>query len=126
TAILGSLPARNWVDPRVCGGNHHGKTEAVFIDGRSPRMRGKPGRDGVDVARPRSIPAYAGETRTRSAIWATPRVDPRVCGGNLWTAEPRLPFRGRSPRMRGKQECRIPTFPPMRSIPAYAGETPTE
>ena len=52
----------NGVYPRVCGGNTGDTVMAEIINGLSPRVRGKPRQETVQMILPRSIPACAGET----------------------------------------------------------------
>ena len=70
------------VYPRVCGGSipHAGGVRRNL--GLSPRVRGKPGRCKPAPARPRSIPACAGEADIRCGAGIAARVYPRVCGGS--------------------------------------------
>ncbi len=90
--------------------------------GRSPRVRGSRDLGDVDHAGLRSIPACAGEPRPFTAARATPRVDPRVCGGALCVLHVPLPSSGRSPRVRGSLiAMRLPAHV-HGSIPACAGE----
>ena len=94
-----------------------------FLKGLSPRGRGKP-----HILRPtallgRSIPAWAGETKSAAPIAGASTVYPRVGGGNpVW-----LPYsdigEGLSPRGRGKLVHADIVRPLRRSIPAWAGET---
>src|SRR5690606_12648880 len=91
--------------------------------GRSPRMRGKLVPEELAWNELRSIPAYAGETRTDCYFDARHAVDPRVCGGNKPTLQRIQALHGRSPRMRGKHRELHRRRPGCRSIPAYAGET---
>src|SRR5690606_17807571 len=82
TYRTGNSAASRPVDPRVCGGNFAAIPVASPIEGRSPRMRGKPLpclRRGGSC---RSIPAYAGETLVAEKPVRSGGVDPRVCGGN--------------------------------------------
>ena len=90
------------VYPRVGGGNASACAGSMSAAGLSPRGRGK---QWGTVGRPlqwRSIPAWAGETpRTRRRA-GSPKVYPRVGGGNplilsVWGAR-----KGLSPRGRGK------------------------
>ena len=111
------------VDPRVCGGNDTTMMNMPVFPGRSPRMRGKLQLVKECAVHPRSIPAYAGETKWGLTGKRSVQVDPRVCGGNL-ASPPRISLRpGRSPRMRGKQRPNQIAKAAFRSIPAYAGET---
>ena len=74
-------------------------------------------------AKDRSIPAYAGETVEAPDWDETPRVDPRVRGGDLGAKRPARRVAGRSPRTRGRHPTRRISGPSTGSIPAYAGET---
>src|SRR5690606_16559525 len=62
TVVLSTAGFLSSVDPRVCGGNDGIRTRIKADVGRSPRMRGKPGRGRSSELYLRSIPAYAGET----------------------------------------------------------------
>ena len=115
--------AQRPVDPRVCGGNSRSRSPAPTSSGRSPRMRGKPAAALASVPAFRSIPAYAGETRSRVLGRPRSKVDPRVCGGNLLQPRKTSTSSGRSPRMRGKQPPVSLQHVSGGSIPAYAGET---
>ena len=136
TVILRSIPAyagetrpvrirppRRKVDPRVCGGNLFVRYGICNSQGRSPRMRGKPCPQSWWLRRPRSIPAYAGETPDPLLSPQPQPVDPRVCGGNRWRSSSPRCLSGRSPRMRGKLSAAAIPVSAARSIPAYAGET---
>ena len=70
------------VYPRVGGGNGSGGVCCCIPRGLSPRGRGKPTPPAASAARPRSIPAWAGETHGRSPPRRSPGVYPRVGGGN--------------------------------------------
>ncbi len=95
----------------------------VPMGGRSPRVRGRLMRRCVGSAGRRSIPAGAGETRSKSSKPNWRQVDPRGCGGDR-TAAIRVYFRvGRSPRVRGRPVDRQGCCFDRRSIPAGAGET---
>ena len=48
--------------PRVCGENFSGSQGKGVLEGTSPRMRGKQGREIIAFAKIRNIPAYAGKT----------------------------------------------------------------
>ena len=90
--------------------------------GLSPRGRGN--RPGAASRPPMvgSIPAWAGEPRSRQTSAFVSRVYPRVGGGTMealhkWRAGEGLSPRGRGNRERGRREYR-----PGGSIPAWAGE----
>ncbi len=111
------------VHPRGCGGNYLRMTLWTSSGGPSPRVRGK--RLGVldlgVVAG--SIPAGAGETRTRAAMLRNQWVHPRGCGGNVVRISRQELETGPSPRVRGKLEATHHGAWLFGSIPAGAGET---
>ena len=105
------------------GGNDGGHARHYVGGGLSPRGRGKPNRNtsaSVDV---RSIPAWAGETRSLSCLPCIRMVYPRVGGGNPTPPVCAHALEGLSPRGRGKPQRLIPLARGVRSIPAWAGET---
>ncbi len=111
------------VDPRVGGGDtphhhHQGPT-----GGRSPRGRGRPASAPPRGRWRRSIPAWAGETTAEMRASRTSTVDPRVGGGDNWSAESAKWNPGRSPRGRGRLRVVPARAGAARSIPAWAGET---
>ena len=117
------LPAT--VHPRECGGNGTPAAAGPLDGGPSPRVRGKQMQSAAGVLDYGSIPASAGETNPSSRIPRELTVHPRECGGN-----PRLESRssvvsGPSPRVRGKRNQDMVDAADLRSIPASAGETPT-
>ena len=69
------------VYPRVCGGTAPVESAAQMKAGLSPRVRGNHRRDDPGARLPGSIPACAGEPRTRTQTPPGPGVYPRVCGG---------------------------------------------
>ncbi len=103
TGTSGICWAGTEVYPRVGGGNARCGSSLVSGAGLSPRGRGKRYPTPCPGPAWRSIPAWAGETRSMPGRFPLPAVYPRVGGGNL--------------------------FPPTgflllgRSIPAWAGET---
>ena len=111
------------VYPRVGGGNPSLPAGEERPRGLSPRGRGKPNSCATWPPPMRSIPAWAGET---SAAWPNCRccmVYPRVGGGNGLLGPFPAGVVGLSPRGRGKPYgTTIQTYP-LRSIPAWAGET---
>ena len=112
------------VYPRVGGGNIIRPRPCRLASGLSPRGRGK--RRVLIRRRPhrRSIPAWAGETLLRGRQCGAPPVYPRVGGGNPGRpGKPAHPS-GLSPRGRGKQFDELEWTYWIRSIPAWAGETP--
>ena len=102
TACGGAFDLVSWVYPRVCGGNLAEADVSRFVQGLSPRVRGKPCRFRTTCSRAGSIPACAGETTTSEAWCRRQRVYPRVCGGNRERRVGIQPPEGLSPRVRGK------------------------
>ena len=124
TLIRSSARIRSAVYPRVGGGNPHPVITTGADPGLSPRGRGKhPAWFGGILAR-RSIPAWAGETTTASRRMSAPAVYPRVGGGNIDSHPIGEETGGLSPRGRGKLHTVLPAAGAVRSIPAWAGETP--
>ena len=91
--------------------------------GRSPRTRGKRRLGSVPKIPLGTIPAHAGETRTRRAPRRTRRDDPRARGGNRARVRPQHLDMGRSPRTRGKPLDGDHGSRWRGTIPAHAGET---
>ncbi len=98
---------------------------AGICPGRSPRGRGRPHRRPTGSVGDRSIPAWAGETPPIWTCTSSAAVDPRVGGGDDSGHEARFSRDGRSPRGRGRLGAPAGRGPDPRSIPAWAGETPT-
>ena len=111
------------VYPRVGGGNIQQKATALTTTGLSPRGRGKPVRPAVSAELARSIPAWAGETRSRLFAQPFAQVYPRVGGGNNGHCLNARSGVGLSPRGRGKRLRLHLALLERRSIPAWAGET---
>ena len=112
------------VYPRVCGGTGAQVVDVHDVYGLSPRVRGNPPTQPAPPTPSRSIPACAGETFGGSSCAISPKVYPRVCGGNDPPTEVRLAAQGLSPRVRGKPKYWSAPSPSSPSIPACAGETP--
>ena len=110
------------VYPRVCGGTTYARCTARFGRGLSPRVRGNP----LVILRPDehdgSIPACAGEPRTRVEMPRSLKVYPRVCGGTRPCVLQISQSQGLSPRVRGNQSRTTTRTAAIRSIPACAGE----
>ncbi len=128
-AGAGETPARPYprrhatVDPRGCGGDNRATRRSPTPSGRSPRVRGRHHALIMRRLAHGSIPAGAGETPRRGCNRASTGVDPRGCGGDTRFAPTiRVPV-GRSPRVRGRPGPHRGDPPPLRSIPAGAGET---
>ena len=114
------------VYPRVCGGTISASASPPATNGLSPRVRGNRTPSGWAAAPTGSIPACAGEPRRRPYLRPKARVYPRVCGGTGLGRTAARPVPGLSPRVRGN-----PLYPGVyttriRSIPACAGEPPTQ
>ena len=110
----GSIPA--------CAGEPRRRRLTMASIGLSPRVRGnrRPGQ--AQFGRQGSIPACAGEPLS-IAIWAAAAaVYPRVCGGTPAAGLCGDSVGGLSPRVRGNHWSPGLAKPPMRSIPACAGE----
>ena len=71
------------VYPRVCGGTDLNSMRPYLVGGLSPRMRGNLRPAIHAMARPGSIPAYAGEPSAARRPSSVIRVYPRVCGGTV-------------------------------------------
>ena len=110
------------VYPRVCGGTPSQSTICHSRRGLSPRVRGNRQARARSTARPRSIPACAGEPPVRTATARLGRVYPRVCGGTYAMTSTSSASRGLSPRVRGNRQRRGRRGRGGGSIPACAGE----
>ena len=64
-------------------------------------MRGTLELGGSGVADGGIIPAYAGNTSYRAAIFHLPRDHPRICGEHFHVGVAQLDIMGSSPHMRG-------------------------
>ena len=110
-----------WDHPRVCG-----EQEAVLSDrfqdqGSPPRMRGTGAINGIERARLRITPAYAGNSYVPSAVPSVQRDHPRVCGEQEREPPTFKMNRGSPPRMRGTDGASLITYDGTRITPAYAG-----
>ena len=110
------------VYPRVCGGSVLAAVHRLFLDGLSPRVRGKQGDADAFLADGGSIPACAGEASATAFSPAYTSVYPRVCGGSDAERAVCRCGRGLSPRVRGKLNIDGQRQGERRSIPACAGE----
>ena len=117
-----SSAANGRVYPRVCGGTDTPALHRSSFPGLSPRVRGNPERAHPGLGGEGSIPACAGEPRTRTVSATRARVYPRVCGGTTGTSNSVSPSRGLSPRVRGNPHRAGRRRRRDRSIPACAGE----
>ena len=132
---VGSIPAsageptsrcrrrsRTRVYPRECGGTPQAYEPGQYDAGLSPRVRGNRVRRTGGRQKGGSIPASAGEPRTRNGGADRIRVYPRECGGTLARLRVRVRVGGLSPRVRGNQMRRGEGRRHGGSIPASAGE----
>ena len=106
----------------MCGGSGASTTLHHHAGGLSPRVRGKQSFSIVSRARPRSIPACAGEAAAPEETAYHAEVYPRVCGGSKPDGRRRRHSRGLSPRVRGKLFRNGVKGVNRGSIPACAGE----
>ena len=109
--------------PRVCGENMLDSSVCAAVMGTSPRMRGKPAQNLINLFTIGNIPAYAGKTLRSSGCQILNAEHPRVCGENQQHHWPPLWCNGTSPRMRGKRFQARQNSADLRNIPAYAGKT---
>ena len=112
------------VYPRVCGGTACHLAVDALNGGLSPRVRGNLLSYGRRSWYRRSIPACAGEPRTRRLRGFRIEVYPRVCGGTFRLTIPPCRSAGLSPRVRGNPHVPIRDVRIVGSIPACAGEPP--
>ena len=111
--------------PRACGEHPFRRCKSVTLTGSSPRMRGTQKRRGMLRRQDGIIPAYAGNTSTRTPSETVTRDHPRVCGEHPTPAQLTPVNAGSSPRMRGTHgRCRW-CCEHSGIIPAYAGNTHT-
>ena len=80
TCVVYGVCTQRGDHPRVCGEHHRLRLSRIDYRGSSPRMRGTHGWNGYVARILGIIPAYAGNTWTRSATPTPPRDHPRVCG----------------------------------------------
>ncbi|KXS38168.1 MAG: hypothetical protein AWU55_1646 [Halomonadaceae bacterium T82-2] len=90
--------------------------------GRSPRVRGSPAARIYPHCAQGSIPAGAGKPHQAAVHIKVTGVDPRGCGEAMSPTKKSRPRVGRSPRVRGSLQPRIPIHWPHGSIPAGAGK----
>ncbi len=110
------------VYPRLCGGTDREKPSDSADSGLSPPVRGNLDPAANRRQREGSIPACAGEPATTTPPTSSQRVYPRLCGGTQPAAGGGGRYRGLSPPVRGNLPFRPFDCPPVRSIPACAGE----
>ena len=69
------------VYPRLCGGTFFFPFPRMIFRGLSPPVRGNLAATSSQLSKGRSIPACAGEPRSRCRKFCKPWVYPRLCGG---------------------------------------------
>ena len=114
------------VYPRVCGGALSGRKPRLKAMGLSPRVRGSHDLYSATSGIVGSIPACAGEPSVHSRSKPLPGVYPRVCGGAAAAATFALRHVGLSPRVRGSRIHSLAHLVSLGSIPACAGEPPSQ
>ena len=107
----------------ACGANAASTTGRVTASEPSPRARDRLRLAGDDGRPARTIPACAGPTRPKSGAATPGRDHPRVRGADWDGVEAADPYRGPSPRARGRHPDRRDRTGDLRTIPACAGPT---
>ena len=115
----------NAVYPRVCGGTDVRWFHWSSLRGLSPRVRGNHNKFRSHPSLLWSIPACAGEPMLLLTPGLLFAVYPRVCGGTSRRVRATVSHQGLSPRVRGNLVHIVPPEIAIRSIPACAGEPPT-
>ena len=110
------------VYPRVGGGTFSDEMYEMEAVGLSPRGRGNRTTIRPKIARPGSIPAWAGEPASETRQLSRTRVYPRVGGGTHGLPHPPQFVGGLSPRGRGNPVPSAAHGAEIGSIPAWAGE----
>ena len=111
------------VHPRACGEQPARVCAARRIAGSSPRVRGTGDFARLDDDPNRFIPARAGNRFRRSYVTLASSVHPRACGEQALMAATRALMTGSSPRVRGTVTSANAHRPPLRFIPARAGNS---
>ncbi len=112
------------VYPRVGGATRPMRTKPKTRTGLSPRGRGNLLSRVPVVGEYRSIPAWAGQPTPLKERKYGSRVYPRVGGATSRIAVDYVRDIGLSPRGRGNRYFNKRYAPPVRSIPAWAGQPP--
>ena len=110
----------------MCGGTAPRARNWRAAPGLSPRVRGNHCPLAGYIFIPGSIPACAGEPSRDPALRYQRAVYPRVCGGTSGAMRTRSFPAGLSPRVRGNHGAPAYVRTVRRSIPACAGEPPTQ
>ena len=97
----GSWGSNNADHPRVCGEQLSFRLSSISADGSSPRLRGTARLRLPRKLRPRIIPAFAGNSVSRTVSKGPFADHPRVCGEQALAPLPFDAAAGSSPRLRG-------------------------
>ena len=119
---IGTYLARP-VHPRACGEHATPCSSSDQACGSSPRLRGTLGVRAHRIGQVRFIPAPAGNTRAAGPSWTRRPVHPRACGEHTSSIRSAASSSGSSPRLRGTRSVPPGRRPPLRFIPAPAGNT---
>ena len=89
--------------PHACGENVVSQCSALFRDGPSPRVWGKPQSNATSQEQIRTIPTRVGKTEITIRAYANVTDHPHACGENAHRRGFADPASGPSPRVWGKQ-----------------------
>ena len=110
--------------PRECGADSNCSRDGRTRSGSSPRVRGRQGRDVLNLFDEGLIPASAGQTRRRKCTVLMRGAHPRECGADDCARVADRRFSGSSPRVRGRRGLGGHSVARVGLIPASAGQTP--
>ncbi len=111
------------VHPRIRGEHWNSTARPPSASGSSPHTRGTLVNDRVERLDLRFIPAYAGNTQSKSVPSPPPPVHPRIRGEHVYSSWSTYRSRGSSPHTRGTRDADGHPARGARFIPAYAGNT---
>ena len=109
--------------PRACGENLCTQHVTHYVNGSSPRVRGKRPWTAPYILLARLIPARAGKTKPGARRRESRPAHPRACGENLELCGLGNRSEGSSPRVRGKPRAGAGSVSGGGLIPARAGKT---
>ena len=112
--------------PRMGGEHALVRGQVAQSAGSSPHGRGTLLHAAVQLARRRVIPAWAGNTVTRTSMPAASSGHPRMGGEHTDQPCASSAHAGSSPHGRGTRHAPPPAHPRNRVIPAWAGNTPQQ
>ena len=107
----------------MCGENSNVGMDCWYLEGSSPRVRGKLTTRFEHKRKLGLIPACAGKTLDCTICAPMRGAHPRVCGENSSAHFSSPLSSGSSPRVRGKRYSATPPVPMYGLIPACAGKT---